>query len=305
MKTSLDHLPPVKQHELRRVVEIILEEFEDALKGASAEFKKRGRILKIILFGSYARGTFVDEPHTKKGYRSDFDILVIVNNRKLADFSTYWHKTAERLLRTPEISTPTSLIIHSLRDVNAELRRGRYFFVDIRRDGLALYELDDEPLAVPGQVSADVAWQMASGYFEDRLPGAMSFLDTAKYLAQKGQYRHASFELHQSIEQAYSTLLLVLTSYSPPSHNIRFLRGLVEEQARDLVDIWPRNQQRYVAWFNVLNEAYVKARYSPHFEISEETLRWLSERTELLIQAVEKICRSHLDRIRPDGGEPR
>jgi hypothetical protein len=53
MKTSLDHLPPVKQHELRRVVEVILEEFEDALKGASAEFKKRGRILKIILFGSY------------------------------------------------------------------------------------------------------------------------------------------------------------------------------------------------------------------------------------------------------------
>ena len=71
MKTNLDHLPPVKQHELARVVEIILEEFENALKGASAKFKKRGRILKIILFGSYARGTFVDEPHTKKGYRSD------------------------------------------------------------------------------------------------------------------------------------------------------------------------------------------------------------------------------------------
>ncbi len=298
MKTSLDHLPPVKQHELRRVVEIILEEFEDALKGASAEFKKRGRVLKIILFGSYARGSFVDEPHTKKGYRSDFDILVIVNNRKLADFSTYWHKAAERLLRTPEISTPTSLITHSLREVNTELRRGRYFFVDIRRDGLALYELDDEPLAVPGHVSAEEAWQMASGYYEDRLPGAASFLDTAKYLARKGQNRHASFELHQSIEQAYSTLLLVLTSYSPPSHNIRFLRGLAEEQVGELVDIWPRNQQRYVAWFNVLNEAYVKARYSPHFEISKEALDWLSERAEMLIGAVEKICRDHLARIR-------
>ncbi|WP_026203768.1 nucleotidyltransferase and HEPN domain-containing protein [Rhizobium giardinii] len=299
MKTSLDHLPPVKQRELRRVVDIILEEFEDALKGASAEFKKRGRVLKIILFGSYARGSFVDEPHTKKGYRSDFDILVIVNNRKLADFSTYWHKAAERLLRTPEISTPVSLITHSLREVNAELRRGRYFFVDIRRDGLALYELDDEPLAVPGHISAEEAWQMASGYYEDRLPGAASFLETGKYLAGKRKNRHASFELHQSIEQAYSTLLLVLTSYSPPSHNIRFLRGLAEEQAGALVDIWPRNQQRYVAWFNVLNEAYVKARYSPHFEISMEALDWLIERAELLIGAVEKICGDHLARIRP------
>ncbi|MGI0523107.1 nucleotidyltransferase and HEPN domain-containing protein [Rhizobium giardinii] len=299
MKTSLDHLPPVKQHELRRVVEIILEEFEDALKGASAEFKKRGRLLKIILFGSYARGSFVDEPHTKKGYRSDFDILVIVNNRKLADFSTYWHKAAERLLRTPEISTPVSLITHSLREVNAELRRGRYFFVDIRRDGLALYELDDEPLAVPGHVSAEDAWQIASGYYEDRLPHARVFLKTARFCVNEGDFREAAFLIHQAIEQAYATLLLVLTNYSPPSHNMRFLRGLAEEQAVTLTDIWPRNQQRNVSWFNVLNEAYVKARYSPHFAISKEALDWLSERAELLVGAVEKICRDHLARIRP------
>lgn len=299
MKTSLDHLPPVKQHELRRVVEIILEEFEDALKGASAEFKKRGRVLKIILFGSYARGSFVDEPHTKKGYRSDFDILVIVNNRKLADFSTYWHKAAERLLRTPEISTPVSLITHSLREVNAELRRGRYFFVDIRRDGLALYELDDEPLAVPGHISAEEAWQMASGYYEDRLPHAKTFSEGANFFISKDKYKEAAFLLHQAIEQAYSAALLVLTNYSPPSHNIRFLRGLAEEQAGELVDIWPHNQQRYLAWFNVLNEAYVKARYSPHFEISKEALEWLSARAELLVGAVEKTCRDHLARIRP------
>jgi predicted nucleotidyltransferase/HEPN domain-containing protein len=298
MKTNLDHLPPVKQHELPRVVEIILEEFEDALKGASAEFKKRGRILKIILFGSYARGTFVDEPHTKKGYRSDFDILVVVNNRKLTDFSTYWNKAAERLMRHPEIGTPVSLIIHSLREVNAELRSGRYFFVDIRRDGLALYELDDEPLAAPGQLSAEEAWQRAAGYLADRLPHARVFFKTARFCVEQGDSKEAAFLLHQSIEQAYSTLLLVLTNYSPPSHNIRFLRGLAEERAEELLNVWPHNQQRYLAWFNILNEAYVKARYSPHFEISKEAVEWLTERTELLLAAVEAVCRKYLDDIK-------
>ena len=53
MKTSLDHLPQGKQRELERVVEVLHEEFEDALKEGTADFKKRGRILKIILFGSY------------------------------------------------------------------------------------------------------------------------------------------------------------------------------------------------------------------------------------------------------------
>jgi len=53
MKTSLEHLPEKKQRALARVVEIIHEEFADALEGGSADFKKRGRVLKIILFGSY------------------------------------------------------------------------------------------------------------------------------------------------------------------------------------------------------------------------------------------------------------
>lgn len=299
MKTSLDHLPPVKQHELGRVVEIILEEFDDALKGATAAFKKRGRILKIILFGSYARGTFVDEPRTNKGYRSDFDLLIVVNDRRLTEFSKYWNKAVERLLRDQAISTPVSIIVHSLREVNTELRRGRYFFVDIRRDGLALYELDDEPLALPGEVSAEEAWLMAKGYFEDRLPGASKFLKGAKFYQSEGDLKEAAFLLHQAAEQAYSALLLVRTLYSPPSHNARFLRGLAEEAAQELVDVWPRNQQRYVTWFNVLNEAYVKARYSPHFEISREAIDWLVERVERLVSMVEKLSRDHLVRIEP------
>ncbi len=299
MKTSLDHLPPIKRHELQRMLEIVHEEFEDALKGATADFKKRGRILKVILFGSYARGTFVDEQHVNKGYRSDFDILVIVNDKKLTEFATYWQKTDDRLMRSQEISTPVSIIVHTLREVNTQLRRGQYFFSDIRRDGIALYELNDEPLAQPGQMDPQEAWVIATGYLSGRLPGATSFLDTAKYLTEKGQRKHASFELHQSIEQAYATLLLVLTNYSPPSHNLRRLRVLAESQASEIISVWPRHQQREVAWFNILNEAYVKARYSPHYEISKEALDWLLERATALIEAVEKICLSHLERTRP------
>ena len=63
MKTDLDHLPPQKQREIERVVQLIFEEFEDAFALAKHEWKKAGRILKVILYGSYARGTWVDEPH--------------------------------------------------------------------------------------------------------------------------------------------------------------------------------------------------------------------------------------------------
>ncbi|HSM40464.1 MAG TPA: HEPN domain-containing protein, partial [Afifellaceae bacterium] len=95
-------------------------------------------------------------------------------------------------------------------------------------------------------------------------------------------------------EHAYTALLLTLTNYSPPSHNLVFLRSLAEDQDRRLVDAWPRGERPYTAWFNTLNEAYVKARYSKHYRISEEALTWLGARTAELHGLVETVCREHL-----------
>lgn len=119
---------------------------------------------------------------------------------------------------------------------------------------------------------------------------------------EKGLSKTAAFILHQAIEHAYSTLLLVLTNYSPPSHKLTFLRSLSEDQDRRLSDVWPRDQQRYRAWFNTLNEAYVKARYSKHYIISEEALVWLGERTAELHRCVEQVCLEHLARMREAAG---
>jgi hypothetical protein len=298
MKSSIDHLPPPKQRELRKAVDLVLEEFEDAIKGGTSDFKKRGRILKIILFGSYARGGWVDEPHTRKGYRSDFDLLVVVNNRKLTDFAGYWQTAADRLMR--EINTPVSFIVHSRREVNTALRDGQYFFVDIRREGIVLYELDDEPLTNPAPTKPADALRLAAEYLDDRLPHARVFAKTAVFLLSESNFKEAAFLLHQAIEQAYAVLLLVLTNYSPASHNIKFLRSLAEDQAQDLAEVWPRDQQRFIAWFNIINEAYVKARYSRHFEITPEALQWLAKRVSDLIGRIEAICRSRLESLRND-----
>jgi predicted nucleotidyltransferase len=92
MRTDIDHLPPAKQRELERVVQILFEEFEEATVLATQDWKKKGRILKIILYGSYARGSWVDEPHTAKGYQSDFDLLVVVSDKRLSDRVEYWAK---------------------------------------------------------------------------------------------------------------------------------------------------------------------------------------------------------------------
>src|SRR5437868_8572192 len=106
-----------------------------------------------------------------KGYRSDFDLLVIVNNNKLAGFA-YWYKAKDRLDRDRTIKTPTSFIVHSRRFVNTALRQGQYFFTDIRREGIVLYELDEEPLAQPKPLTSVEIYVTAAEHFAKRFPFA-------------------------------------------------------------------------------------------------------------------------------------
>lgn len=294
MRSGIDHLPHQKQRELERVVEIIFEEFDDALALATQDWKRKGRIAKIILYGSYARGGWVDEPHTAKGYQSDYDLLIIVSDKRLTDRVEYWSKLDDRLIRefgvTKTLRTPVNFIIHSLDEVNAGLSHGRYFFIDVARDGIALYQDHDSELAEPKPMTPHAALDMAREYFEEWLPAARGRLDTARYVREQGRIKEAAFDTHQAAEFLYHGVLLVCRFYTPHSHNIAFLRTQAEGIDARLIDAWPREDRTDRARFEKLKDAYVKARYSKFYKISGEELAWLGERVEQLAAIVETIC---------------
>jgi len=301
MRTDLDHLPPAKQRELERVVQILFEEFGDAKAIATAEWKKQARILKVILYGSYARGGWVDEPHTAKGYQSDFDLLIIVNNEKLTDRVEFWSSAEDRLNRelaiTKTLRTPVNFIVHTLQEVNDGLAHGRYFFMDVARDGIALYQSDDTELHEPKPKTPKQALAMALEYFEEWFPAAAGRDKLAKYAVDQGLSKHAAFEYHQAAECLYHCVLLVCTFYTPHVHNLGFLRTQAERIDPRLIDAWPRDNRVDRARFEKLKEAYVKARYSRHYRVSAEELAWLSERIEVLGQAVQVICEERIDAL--------
>lgn len=293
MRTSLDHLPASKQRELERVVQIIFEEFGDANNLATGK-RKAGRIHKIILYGSYARGGWVDEPHTAKGYKSDYDLLIIVNQKELTDRVQYWEKTDERLIRelaiTQTLKTPVNFIVHTLQEVNDGLAHGRYFFMDIAAEGIALYQSDESELHKPRPKTPSEALAMAKEYFEDWLPSAQSFYRGFNHAVADRDFNKAAFDLHQSAERLYHTVLLVSTFYTPHVHNLSFLRTQAERIDFRLFNVWPRDTRAERAMFEKLKDAYVKARYSKHYTISEEELMWLGTQVEELGRIVHVLC---------------
>jgi uncharacterized protein len=301
MRTDLDHLPPAKRCELERVVQILFEEFADATAIASSDWKKNARILKIILYGSYARGGWVDEPHTAKGYQSDFDLLIIVNNQKLTDRVEFWVNAEDRLNRelaiTKTLRTPVNFIVHTMHEVNDGLAHGRYFFMDVARDGIALYQSEDTEFHEPKPKTPAQALAMAREYFGDWFPTAAGFRRNAGYAERDGDLKLAAFLLHQAAERLYHCVLLVRTFYTPHTHNLGFLRTQAERIDSRLIDAWPRDTKSDRSRFEKLKEAYVKARYSKHFRIGEDELAWLSERVEALGQAVQIICEECITKL--------
>ena len=300
MKTELDHLPETKRRELARVVEILFAEFEAAIARGTMPYKRKGAILKVILFGSYARGDWVDDPIG--GYVSDYDLLVVVNDEKLTDITDYWAKAEDHLLREYSIShrltAPVNFIVHSLNDVNQQLRLGRYFFTDLIRDGIVLYEAPGHHFDHPQPLDPAQALKEAQGYFDEWFPSAAGFADTANYAASQGRAKEAAFQLHQATERLYHCVLLVQSLYSPKSHKLNFLRSQAEGLDMRLAEAWPRGTKFEQRCFELLRRAYVDARYSPHYKITAEELAWLGERVAVLQGLVQAVCEDRLKVLR-------
>jgi predicted nucleotidyltransferase/HEPN domain-containing protein len=296
---NLDHLPQKKQHELSRALKIIFDEFETAQQSKLSEKAKAGRILKVVLFGSYARGGWVEDH--KSGYRSDYDLLVIVNVDRFAEGNEVWHQVSDHFVRelmvTKQIETPVNVIVHSLADVNDQLARGRPFFIDIVRDGIMLYEKDGHPLVSPKPLGVDESRAEAHKHFQQWYPLSLDGLRGAELMLSNDIWRHGAFMLHQATEEAYHCLLLVLTLYSPKSHRLKFLRSGAERIDARLVEAWPRDTRFSRRCFERLERAYVDARYSDQYEITQEELAWLVEQIRLLQKLVKQACDERLNAL--------
>ena len=299
MKTGLDHLPDGKQRELAHVVEIVRAGFARAIAQRTQPRYRNGRLLKIILFGSYARGDWVEDPVGR--YFSDYDLLVVVNHDDLTDIAEFWEKTESQLLADLSagtvLRTPVSLIYHSLDDVNEKLKLGRYFFIDIVRDGIVLFEEPGHPFAEPQPLSAEQALQETRDYFEDWFESASYSTERAKNSVADGQLKYAAFDLHQAVERFYHCLFLVRTLYSPKTHNLNRLRDLAEELEPSLKAVWPRETRFEKRCYALLRDAYVKARYSRSYRISPEQLDWIAARVALLQTLVRQACELRIETL--------
>jgi predicted nucleotidyltransferase/HEPN domain-containing protein len=276
MKTALDHLPEKKQHQLRALGELIC---------------KEAPVEMVILFGSFARGDWVEDP--VGGYFSDFDVLVIVKTPALVDKVQLWSKIEDRARR---ISRPTSLslLVHDIKDVNEQLEKGFYFFSDIKREGIVIYDSGVFHLAEAKERPAAERKAQAQVWFDDWFGSATRFYSIFEFSLASDALKEAAFILHQATERFYHCVLLVLTAYKPKIHNIEDLGKRAGDLHPALRNVFPRGTAEEDRLFKLLKRAYVDARYDPKFAITKEELAAIAVHVRDLSQRVEVVCRERI-----------
>ena len=285
MKTNLDYLPEYKKEELNRIKNVILKDCPD--------------VEMIILFGSYARGDFKEEkdlnPKGKSGHSSDYDILVVTSKISTAIKIGLWDRIAIKCNALNLTASYVRIIAHDIKDINLKLSNGQYFYTDIKKEGRLLHNAGNFEFAEPKELSPDERRKIAQDHFDFWFNKAQGFLKNYIFNFNEKDYPLAAFMLHQATETFYKTIFLVFENYCPNKHMLRKLGKMAHKHNANLHNIFPRDTEEQKKRFELLDLAYIGARYNPAYKITADDLEYLSKRVTMLLDMTEKMCKEKIE----------
>ena len=287
MKKSLAHIPEDKQKELKEVVSII----------QSVSEKSGNKAEMIILFGSYARGDFVVKDIVMDGnntleYKSDFDILVITRKPAQEKNLTLARNINHEITESSTITSPVSILVEDIYHVNARLEENRYFYLDIKREWILLYDSGKISLRSARSLTPEETLALKKEDYDIWFSSANEFFIDYEHAYKRESYKIAVFYLHQASERYLTAYLLVKTGYKPKSHDLLVLYEKVREEERQFQK-WFSLEKEGV-YFELLRRAYVDSRYSKKYTITQEEILFLEEKVRKLRTLVENLCKKEI-----------
>lgn len=284
MKKSISYLPSNNKKDLHFIVEAILERLKQTEM--------------IILYGSYARNDYVvyDEKYEfgkLQFYVSDYDILVVTSGvsdgvaiKALDNVEDIYYRRA----KDPDRQPPVQFISEDMKKLNKYLNEGRYFYTQIKQEGVVLYDSGNHKLARRRKLNYDEIKQQAQEYFDSKFARANEFLLGAGLFRERNCFQMASFHLHQACENYIYAIRLVYTLQNPKQHNLTKLLNSVRKYSSDLVTVFPQNTPEEKRLFNLIKAAYVEGRYNPDFVVTKEDIDALVPKVEALRNITKRIC---------------
>ena len=288
MKDSIAYLPKDKQEELNFLVTEILRRLPQT------EF--------IILYGSYARGNYVrrsiriEDGGIPTVKISDYDIYVITSGINSKKAETILDNVEDIFFAGKDFDrdTPVEFINDDIKQLNKFIEEGRYFYTQIKQEGVILYNSGKYKLSRRRKLNFDEIKKQAQEYFNEKFEKGNFFFDDAITNKERERYQMASFYLHQACENYYYAIRLTFALRNNKQHNLSKLSSTTRRYSDDLNTVFPQNTPEEKRLFKLLKAAYVDARYNPHFVVTKEDIDALIPKVELLRDITKRICEAKI-----------
>jgi len=189
------------------------------------------------------------------------------------------------------LRTPVSIIAHDGLFFNRRLRKAQYFFADIKKEGICLFDDSSFELAEAKELSPKERQHLAQESFDYWFQSAEEFYKGFNFYLKSGFLSKAAFSLHQVVECLYTTILLVYTNYKLNCHDLKKLTKLVVIEDMKFSSVFPQKTDEQKYRFKLLCKAYKDARYSRGYKITDKELLWLAERIKKLLTLTNHMCR--------------
>jgi HEPN domain-containing protein len=153
-------------------------------------------------------------------------------------------------------------------------------------------------VTIQDQITITSIQEKARRSFEQEISKYRNFLEGARYYKLNKEQGLAAFMLQQATEHTLRSVILCLMDRNIKTHNLTRLLQTCRLCAKGLLAIFPLNNDKEKALLKLLNAAYVNARYTNEYAISDEELDILLERVEQLQSKAKEIC---LEKIKAFG----
>jgi HEPN domain-containing protein len=240
---------------------------------------------KIFLLGTY--------PANPKALGIEYDLLVLFHS--LDKRPT--HEFESLIINRCHDLAMISVSVFQVNKVKQLLKGGSIFFSSICKPEKILFEKDGLHLA--NESACD---QLPDIYkieieFSGLMSKARAFLCGAIGYKKTEDFQLAAFMLHQTVEHTLNAFLCPLIGYRIQTHNLTKLFIYARRFSVRFYEIFPRDADKEIKLYHTLQKAYICGRYKNNFQVDEETLQTLVNRSTALMALTEQVFRDKIEML--------
>ncbi len=203
-----------------------------------------------------------------------------------------------------DMEIPVQLVVEKITTVNHALEEHQYFYTDIKREGIELFNSGRYDFAAFKELSATRRREIAELDFKEWFDMGKLFYEGSLQTLNTGTdsiyFRKASFELQQAVEMCYTAIEMVFSHYNPHEHNLQILRDRTLKFDARLKTAFLYDNEEEKALFDQLNFAYIGGRYrnEEEFPVTQAKIDFWKREVESFLELTELVCLERIGEFR-------